>query len=158
MLKGGDVAPLFCLPDENRNQVCLGDFKGRWVVLYFYPKDNTSGCTMEALDFTTYSEKFRSLNAEIIGISKDSCESHSTFKIKYGLKVILLSDKDMHVMKVYGAYGKKKMYGKEVEGTIRSTFIIDPQGIIRKTWYGVKVKGHVEEVLNSLKELVSKGE
>uniref|UniRef100_A0A7V3ZXF9 thioredoxin-dependent peroxiredoxin n=2 Tax=candidate division WOR-3 bacterium TaxID=2052148 RepID=A0A7V3ZXF9_UNCW3 len=154
MLKEGDFVQDFCLPDEEGKEVCLSSLKGKWIVLYFYPKDNTSGCTKEAIGFTEKIEDFKKLNAEVIGISKDSVKSHQSFKNKYGLKVKLLSDESAEILKRFGAWGKKKMYGKEVEGTIRSTFLIDPKGRIQKIWRNVKVDGHVDEVLMVLKEMV----
>jgi peroxiredoxin Q/BCP len=157
MLKEGDLAPDFCLPDEEGNEVCLSSLKGKWVILYFYPKDNTSGCTKEAISFTERIEDFKRLNAEVLGLSKDSVKSHLSFKNKHGLKVKLLSDESAEVLKKYGAWGKKKMYGREVEGTIRTTFLIDPNGRIRKIWRNVKVEGHVDQVFEALKELIKEG-
>jgi peroxiredoxin Q/BCP len=157
MLKEGDLAPDFCLPDEEGKEVCLSSLKGKWVILYFYPKDNTPGCTKEAISFTERIEDFKRLNAEVLGLSKDSVKSHLSFKNKHGLKVKLLSDESAEVLKKYGAWGKKKMYGREVEGTIRTTFIIDPNGRIRKIWRNVKVDGHVDQVFEALKELIKEG-
>ena len=157
MLKEGDFAPDFCLPDEEGKEVCLSSLKGKWVILYFYPKDNTSGCTKEAISFTERIEDFKRLNAEVLGLSKDSVKSHLSFKIKHGLKVKLLSDESAEVLKKYGTWGKKKMYGREVEGTIRTTFLIDPNGRIRKIWRNVKVDGHVDQVFEALKELIKEG-
>ncbi|MEO0239082.1 MAG: thioredoxin-dependent thiol peroxidase [candidate division WOR-3 bacterium] len=157
MLKEGDLAPDFCLPDEEGKEVCLSSLKGKWVILYFYPKDNTSGCTKEAISFTERIEDFKRLNAEVLGLSKDSVKSHLSFKNKHGLKVKLLSDESAEVLKKYGAWGKKKMYGREVEGTIRTTFLIDPNGRIRKIWCNVKVEGHVDQVFEALKELIKEG-
>ncbi len=154
-LKVGDKAPDFCLPDKDGNEVCLKDFRGKWVVLYFYPKDNTSGCTKEAIGFTEQLDEFKKLNAEVVGISKDSIKSHQNFAQKHGLKIILLSDPEHRVIEQYGAWKLKKRYGREYYGTQRSTFLIDPDGIIRHIWPNVKVKGHVEDVLNRLKELVT---
>ncbi len=164
MLEIGQKAPEFCLPDTNGQEVCLKDFNGKWVVLYFYPKDNTSGCTKEAIDFTELKNEFEKLGAQIIGISKDSQQSHQKFVQKYNLGITLLSDTEKQVHRAYGAWGLKKQYGKETEGTIRSTFIIDPQGNIVHTWYNVKVRQkrksgevkHAEIVLNKLKELMGK--
>ncbi len=157
MLKEGDLAPDFCLPDEEGKEVCLSSLKGKWVILYFYPKDNTSGCTKEAISFTERIEGFKRLNAEVLGLSKDSVKSHLSFKNKHGLKVKLLSDESAEVLKKYGAWGKKKMYGREVEGTIRTTFLIDPNGRIRKIWRNVKVDGHVDQVFEALKKLIKEG-
>ena len=123
------------------------------MVLYFYPKDNTSGCTREAVDFTIRLEDFKNLDAVVLGVSPDSVESHKKFRMKHGLKVILLSDPEHKVIETYGAWGKKKRYGKEYYGVIRSTFLIDPNGIVRKVWRNVRVAGHVDEVFETLKSL-----
>jgi len=147
-------APDFCLPDENGKIICLDDYRGKWVVLYFYPKDNTSGCTKEAKDFTQHIEDFKKLNAVVIGISPDSVKSHKKFKEKHDLKVILLSDESKEVLKKYGVWQLKKMYGREYYGVIRSTFLIDPDGNIVHEWRRVKVKEHVENVIEKLKEMV----
>jgi len=147
-------APQFCLPDENGDEICLKDFRGKWVVLYFYPRDNTTGCTKEARDFSEYIEEFEKLNAVVIGISPDSIESHKKFKEKHGLKVILLSDEGKDVLKKYGVWKLKKMYGRSYYGVVRSTFLIDPDGNIAYEWKRVKVKGHVEDVLKKLKEVI----
>jgi len=157
LLEVGDEAPDFCLPNSNEEQICLSEFRGKWVVLYFYPRDNTSGCTREALDFTTHIKEFIDNGAVVIGVSPDSPRSHQRFILKHNLKVELLSDTEKAVLKKYGAWGKKKRYGKEVEGVIRTTYLIDDKGIIRHIWRNVKVKGHVEEVLEKLKELKKSG-
>lgn len=149
-------APNFTLLDQNGKEISLSNFQGKWIVLYFYPKDMTSGCTKEAVAFSEKVEEFRKRNAEVIGISKDSIESHKKFSEKYNLKITLLSDPEAKIIKEYGAWGKKKMYGKETEGTIRSTFIISPSGEIVYYWQNVKVDGHVEEVLKKLDELINK--
>ena len=163
-LEVGQQAPLFCLPNQENEQVCLENFKGKWVVVYFYPKDNTSGCTKEAIDFTERKKDFEQLGVEIIGISKDSIESHQKFIKKHNLGIILLSDTTKEVHKAYGAWGEKKMYGKVSEGTIRSTFVIDPEGKIAAAWYNVKVHQkrksgivkHVDVVYDKVKELMGK--
>ena len=147
-------APDFCLPDENGKEICLHDFKEKWIVLYFYPKDNTTGCTKEAKDFTEYIEEFEKLNAVVIGISPDSMQSHKKFREKHGLKVLLLSDENKEVLKKYGVWQLKKMYGREYYGVVRSTFLINGEGNIVHEWRRVKVKGHVEEVLKKLKEAI----
>lgn len=148
-------APDFCLNgiDENGNEkeFCLKDFKGKKIVLYFYPKDDTPGCTKEACGFQENLNAIKSLGVEVIGISPDSINSHKKFKEKYNLNFILLSDPDKKVAESYGAYGEKKMYGKTTMGIIRSTFIIDKDGNIEKSWKNVKVEGHVMAVLNYLK-------
>ena len=160
-LEPGQKAPEFCLPETNGKQVCLNDYKGKWVVVYFYPKDNTSGCTKEAIDFTELKPEFDKLGVEILGISKDTVESHGKFVQKHNLGIKLLSDVDKEVHKAYGAWGIKKQYGKETEGTIRSTFLIDPEGNIAYAWNNVKVHQkrkdgvvkHVEKVLEKVKEV-----
>ncbi|MGB9788264.1 MAG: thioredoxin-dependent thiol peroxidase [Dictyoglomus turgidum] len=148
-------APDFTLPDQNGKEVSLSDYKGKWVVLYFYPKDMTPGCTKEAVSFSEKIDEFKKRNSVVIGISKDTVESHKKFAEKYNLEIILLSDKDAKVIKEYGAWGKKRMYGKETEGTLRNTFIISPEGEILHEWKNVKLDGHVEEVLKKLDELIS---
>ena len=151
-LKEGHKAPEFCLNDKDGKNVCLKDYNGKWVVLYFYPKDNTSGCTKEAIEFSEEINFFRENSAEVIGISPDSEKSHTNFINKHDLKVTLLSDPDKEVLKDYGVWNLKKMYGREYYGVVRSTFLINPDGNIEKVWYKVKVKGHVEDVACSLKE------
>lgn len=146
-------APDFCLPGTSGKEICLKDFKGKWVVLYFYPRDNTSGCTREALDFTSLLKEFENSGAVVIGVSPDSIKSHQRFISKHALKITLLSDIEKKVIKMYGAWGKKKRYGKEVEGVIRSTVLIDDKGIIRFIWRNVRVQGHAEDVLRKLREL-----
>ena len=152
-IKIGDKAFDFQLPDQNDNVRSLDEFKGKWVVLYFYPKDNTSGCTREAIDFTNAREEFEKLNAVIIGVSPDSTKSHRKFQSKHNLNITLLSDPEHKIIEKYGAWVLKKMYGREYYGVQRSTFLIDPDGKIAYMWRKVKVKGHVEAVLNKLKEL-----
>ncbi len=155
-LEVGEKAPQFCLPNQDGEEVCLKDYKGRWVILYFYPKDNTSGCTREAKDFTEHLSDFKELGAVVFGVSPDSLESHRKFREKHSLKVTLLSDPEHKVLEAYGAWGLKKRYGKEYYGVIRSTFIIDPKGEIAYRWYNVRVNGHVEKVKEKLKELINK--
>lgn len=150
----GKPAPDFCLTDETGREHCLKDYRGKWVVLYFYPRDNTSGCTKEAIGFTEMKDSFENLGAIIIGISKDSPKSHARFREKHNLQILLLSDEKHEVIEQYGAWGKKKLYGKEHWGTIRSTFLIDPEGIIVREWKKVKVSGHPEEVLKELKKQI----
>ena len=149
-------APEFCLPNQDETEICLRDLAGKWVVLYFYPKDNTPGCTTEACDFTDNLEEFEELDAVILGVSPDSPKKHRNFIEKKNLKITLLSDENKEVLKKYGAWGLKKMYGREYEGVIRSTFIISPDGEIVAQWKNVKVKGHVEKVKEKLKELQGK--
>jgi len=152
-LKENDIAPDFCLKNQDEEEVCLKDFKGNNVVLYFYPKDNTPGCSLEAMTFTKYKDDFEKNNATIIGISKDSCESHRKFIKNKNLNITLISDTDKKIQEIYGVWRLKKFMGKEFMGTVRSTFLIDSKGIIRKIWDKVKVKGHVEEVLEEVKNL-----
>ncbi len=142
----GDKAPDFCLKDSDGNDVCLKDFKGKNIVIYFYPKDNTPGCTQEAKDFTLLKSKFDEKNTVVIGVSPDSPKTHTNFISKHGLDLILLSDPEHIVLNLYGVWQKKKMCGKECEGVVRSTILIDTKGIIKEIWTNVKVKGHVEAV------------
>ena len=153
-LEAGSKAPKFDLESDSGEHLTLGDFADRWLVLYFYPKDNTPGCTREAQDFTGAATlaKLKKLGAAVMGVSKDSIKSHCSFRDKYALKFPLLSDPDLAVHKAYGAFGEKTMYGKKVEGVIRSTFLIGPDGKIARVWRGVKVDGHVAKVLEALQE------
>jgi len=151
-IKEGQKAPDFCLNDKDGNNVCLKDFRGKWVVLYFYPKDNTPGCTKESIGFSEELEKIKELNAEVLGISPDSEKSHTKFADKHNLKVTLLSDPEKEVLKSYNVWQLKKMFGREVYGVVRSTFLINPEGLIEKAWNKVKVKGHVEDVVCSLED------
>lgn len=144
-------APEFTLLDANEQSVSLKDFKGKFVVLYFYPKDNTPGCTIEALDFTALKEEFAKHKAVVIGLSKDSCQSHAKFTEGKNLTIILLSDDDHKVQEQYGVWAPKKFMGKEFLGTVRSTFLISPKQIILHSWSPVKVKNHAKEVLETLK-------
>jgi len=153
VVEAGQKAPEFCLLDDNGNRVCLADFKGKWVVLYFYPKDSTPGCTREALDFSEKLSEFEKLNAVVIGISPDSIDSHRKFKEKKGLKVKLLSDEDRKTVKAYGVWQKKKNFGREYYGVVRTTYLIDAEGKVAFVWKKVKVKGHADAVLEKLKEL-----
>ena len=149
-------APEFCLPNQDETEICLRDLAGKWVVLYFYPKDNTPGCTTEACDFSNELEEFEELNAVILGVSPDSPKKHRNFIEKKNLKITLLSDENKEVLKDYGVWGLKKMYGREYEGVIRTTFIINPEGKIVAEWRNVRVKGHVEKVKEKLEELQGK--
>ena len=135
---------------------CLEDFRGRWLVLYFYPRDNTPGCTIEGKEFSSLKEEFESLGAVVVGVSPDSPESHKRFAEKNGIRILLLSDPDKSLMKKFGAYGVKKMYGRISEGVIRSTFIISPEGKIVKEFRNVKAKGHAAKVLEELKTIIKK--
>lgn len=149
-------APDFSLPNSEEKIISKADYQGSWLVLYFYPKDNTPGCTTEATDFSTLIDDFKSLNVKIVGVSKDSVKSHSNFIAKHNLKIELLSDPDLEAIKAYKVWGIKKNFGKEYEGLIRSTFLIDPQGKIAKSWTNVRAKGHVERVLKETKKIIIK--
>ena len=151
----GDKAPPFSLPTDGKGAVSLKDLLGKPVVLYFYPKDDTSGCTQEAIAFTQHLPKFRKLGASVIGVSKDSVESHDKFKTKHKLGIVLASDPDGTVVQSYGCWVEKSMYGRKYMGIDRATFLIDPKGRISRIWRKVKVPGHTEEVLDALKALAS---
>ena len=153
----GEKAPEFCLPNQDSEEVCLRDLAGSWVVLYFYPKDNTPGCTTEALDFTAHLGEFEALGATVLGVSPDSVKKHQNFIAKKELNVTLLADEEKEVCQSYGVWLLKKNYGREYMGVVRSTFLIDPDGIIRAKWEKVRVKGHVEAVLEKLRELQGAG-
>lgn len=148
-----EEAPLFSLPNQDNAEISLLNFRGSYVVLYFYPKDKTPGCTTEACDFRDSMESLNALGAVVLGVSPDSTKSHQSFIGKESLNFTLLSDTNKEVLKMYGAFGVKKLYGKEYEGVIRSTFLIDPQGKIAHIWKNVKVKGHIEEVREKLEAL-----
>jgi peroxiredoxin Q/BCP len=146
----GDVAPDFELEDQNGAKIRLSDFKGRKVVLYFYPKDDTPGCTKEACSFRDNIQRISERNAVVLGVSADSVQSHKKFAQKYGLNFHILSDPEKKAITQYNVYVKKKMYGREYWGVERSTFIIDEQGKIKKAFRGVSVDGHVDQVLQEL--------
>lgn len=150
MLKEGDKAPDFSLPDSAGNKISLKQFKGKKVILYFYPKDNTSGCTKEACDFNEYLPDIESKNAIVIGVSPDSVDSHKKFAEKYNLRFYLLSDESKEVLQKYGVWKEKSMYGKKYFGVERTTFIIDENGKIEKIYPKVKVPGHVKQVLQEI--------
>ncbi|MCW8811143.1 MAG: thioredoxin-dependent thiol peroxidase [Ignavibacteriaceae bacterium] len=152
-LKVGDKAPSFKLKNQDGETISLSDLKGKPVVLYFYPKDDTSGCTKEACNFRDEFPKFGKMKAEIIGISADSVESHKKFAQKYKLPFNLLSDEKKEVIKKYGVWQEKSMYGKKYMGIVRTTFIIDSSGKIRKIFPKVKVDNHNKEVMEALKEM-----
>ncbi|WP_257310064.1 peroxiredoxin [Geothrix fuzhouensis] len=149
----GQPLPAFSLQDDQGTTVTAADLKGHWTVLYAYPKDSTPGCTTEACDFRDNLARVQSLGAQVYGLSRDSLKSHQNFIAKQSLPFRLLSDPDRTLLEPLGAFGKKMMYGKEVEGIIRSTFLIDPKGVIRHVWPKVSVKGHVQDVLDTLKKL-----
>jgi len=150
MLEEGKKAPAFTLQSSDGEKVALGDFKGQKVILYFYPKDDTPGCTREAEGFRTALPKIKKKNAVVLGVSRDSVESHCKFIDKYRLNFPLLSDPDGKVLRAYGAWGEKNMYGKKTEGVIRTTVIIDGDGKVEKVFPRVKVDGHVDKVLAAL--------
>jgi peroxiredoxin Q/BCP len=149
----GKKAPAFNLKNQDDEAIRLADLAGRWVVLYFYPKDDTPGCTTEACDFSSGLKAFEKLDAVILGCSADSAESHRRFIAKHKLKIDLLSDPKHEVMNKYGAWGKKNLYGKITEGVIRSTVVIDPRGRIAHHWAKVKAVGHADAVKQKLAEL-----
>ena len=149
----GQPLPTFSLQDDQGATVTAKDFKGHWTVLYAYPKDSTPGCTTEACDFRDNLARVQPLGAQVYGISRDSLKSHQGFIAKQSLSFRLLSDPECTLLKPLGAFGKKIMYGKEVEGIIRSTFLVDPKGIIRHIWPKVSVKGHVGAVIEALADL-----
>lgn len=153
MLTEGQAAPDFTLQDDEGKEVKLSDFKGKNVILYFYPKDNTPGCTTEACNFRDDFPKFNNIDAVILGLSKDSVNSHKKFKEKYNLPFQLLSDPEGEVISKYGAWKEKTMFGKTSMGIERSTFVIDKEGVLRKVFRKVKVDGHNQEVLETVKAL-----
>ena len=146
-LEAGNKAPAFTLTDADGNKVSLSGFAGRKVVVYFYPRDDTPGCTKEACQFNDALSQFEGLGIPVIGISPDKPTSHVKFRDKYGLQFPLLSDPDHTVMEKYGAWGEKTMYGKATVGVIRSTFLVDEKGRIARAWYHVKADGHAAKVL-----------
>ncbi len=152
-LEIGDKAPDFTLPTDGNGKVSLKSLRGKNVILYFYPKDDTSGCTAEACGFRDALPDFSKTGATVIGVSKDSVASHDKFKKKYQLPFILASDEDTEVAKRYDVWVQKSMYGRKYMGMDRSTFLIDGKGVIRGLWRKVKVPGHVAEVLAAVKEL-----
>ena len=150
----GDIFPDFRLPDENGDIMDSKLLSNIRYIIYFYPKDNTSGCTTEAKDFSEIADSLMIRNVPIFGVSRDSAQSHRNFIEKQGLKIKLLTDKDHELMEKVGAWGMKKMYGKDVEGVIRSTFIVGKDGTVEAAWHAVKVKGHVEVVNDKVKSLL----
>ena len=150
----GEKFPDFILTDENDQVFDSKLLSGVRYIIYFYPKDNTSGCTTEAKDFSEIADKLMIRNVPIFGVSRDSAQSHRNFIEKQGLKIKLLTDKDHALMEKVGAWGMKKMYGKDVEGVIRSTFIVGKDGTVEAAWHAVKVKGHVETVYETVKSLL----
>ena len=154
-LNVGDKAPSFSLATDGGGRISLKDLTGKPIVLYFYPKDDTSGCTREAVAFTALLPKFSRLGVQVVGVSKDSVESHAKFKAKHDLSVVLASDPDGKVVQSYGCWVEKSLYGRKYMGIDRSTFLIDPKGKIARIWRKVKVPGHAEEVLAAAKAMAN---
>ena len=146
----------FKLQSTSGKSYSIKDFLGKFIVLYFYPKNDTPGCTLEANDFNKLLPKFKKLDCEIYGVSKDNLKSHSKFKDKNKIKFDLLADEELKVLKKYKVWGKKKFMGREFMGTIRSTFLIDKKGQVLKTWKNIKVKDHAKEVLKTLQNITDK--
>ena len=155
MIEIGRPAPDFSLKNQADQDVHLSDLGGQWVVLYFYPRDNTPGCTVEACEFTAGVEEFAALDAVVLGCSPDTTRKHRNFIEKFDLKISLLSDPDHEVMEKYGAWGEKKMYGRTMMGVKRSTVIIDPSGMVAHHWRSVRAKGHARKVQEKLEALRS---
>lgn len=152
MLKKGDKAPDFSLKNHRGESVSLNNFKGKWCVLYFYPKDNTPGCTKQAIDFSDMIEQFHAQGAEVVGVNADTVASHEGFCRRFNLKLNLLSNPDKTVLKAYKVWGEKNFMGKVYEGLTRSTFIINPQGLIEEAMYNVKALGHGKRALLALQK------
>jgi peroxiredoxin Q/BCP len=152
-LQAGDKAPEFTLPDQNGTVHTLGEYKGSWVLLYFYPKDDTAGCTKEACALRDDFPDFGALKAHVLGASTDSVQSHKKFAEKYNLPFTLLSDEHKELVTAYGVWGKKQMMGREYMGTMRTSFLINPEGVIAKVYEGVKPDIHAQEVLKDLKQI-----
>jgi peroxiredoxin Q/BCP len=150
MLEIGDKVPSFCLSNQDEEEICFRDIKGRWIVLYFYPKDNTPGCTTQACDFTKAIPNFRDMGAIVLGVSPDSPKKHRNFIEKKELDITLLCDEDKSLCKDFGVWQLKKSSGREYMGVVRSTFLISPNGAVAFKWDKVKVKGHVEAVKEKL--------
>jgi peroxiredoxin Q/BCP len=153
MLDTGDRVPDLPLALSSGKSASLADYRGKWLVLYFYPKDSTPACTTEGQDFNALLTKFRRAGAEVLGVSKDSLKSHQNFCTKQGFKFDLVSDADEAVCNAFGVIQPKKLYGREHIGIVRNTFLIDPEGVIRQSWQPVKVPGHAQAVLDALKAL-----
>lgn len=152
-LSVGDKAPAFSAPDDSGQTISNGDYKGKPFVLYFYPKDDTPGCTTEACTFTENIAAFNKVGVAVLGVSRDSVAKHKKFKEKYGLKFPLLADEDGSICEAYGTWGEKSMYGRKYMGIDRATFVINSQGVIAALWTKVKVPGHIEDVLKTVKAL-----
>lgn len=153
MLQKGDLAPGFTVADADMESFSLSDYRGKIVVLYFYPKDDTPGCTIEAIDFSDMEDEFSRRNSVVIGVSRDDCLSHAAFRDKHGLSVKLAADTEGEVCDLYGVWQEKEKDGVKRMGIVRSTFIIDRDGVIRHAMYNVNAKGHAAEVLGLLKEM-----
>ena len=154
-MKTGEFAPNFTAIDRESNNISLQHFNNQWLVLYFYPKDNTPGCTTQASEFTDKLPQFQALNTQVVGISPDSISSHGKFIDKHNLKIILLSDPEHQIAEDYGVWQLKKFMGKEYMGIVRSTFLLDPTGKITQIWSNVRVKTHVDAVLDAVKHLTA---
>jgi peroxiredoxin Q/BCP len=152
-LQPGDKAPSFKLATDGAGEVSLSGLKGQAFVLYFYPKDDTSGCTKEAIDFSAISKRFRAINVAVMGVSKDSVASHDKFKLKHKLNLTLASDPETKAAQAYGVWVEKNMYGKKCMGLERTTFLVDSRGKIRRIWRKVRIPGHAETVLAAAKLL-----
>lgn len=150
----GQKAPDFTSETDGAGTITLSELQGKWVILYFYPKDNTSGCTKQACSFRDNMAILSQKNVEVIGVSKDTAKSHDNFKNKFELNFVLVSDPETKIIQQYDSWKEKKMYGKSYMGTQRNTFIIDDKGVIRHIFTDVKVAGHVEEVMQKLEELM----
>ncbi|OGZ44082.1 MAG: hypothetical protein A3J55_00790 [Candidatus Ryanbacteria bacterium RIFCSPHIGHO2_02_FULL_45_17b] len=155
-MKLGDMAPAFTLPDQNEKIHTLSDYKGMWVLLYFYPKDDTPGCTKEACGVRDAFPQFKKMSAVVFGVSADSVAKHKKFAEKYTLPFVLLSDENKDIIKKYGVWAKKKFMGREYMGILRTSFLIDPKGKIAKIYEKVKPEQHAEEVLQDLQVLIKK--
>lgn len=153
MPQPGSPAPDFTLPDADMEMIKLSKLKGKTVVLYFYPKDDTPGCTVQAIEFSDLEEEYARAGAIVLGVSRDDCMSHAGFRDKHGLAIDLLSDEDGKVCQKYGVWQEKEKDGIKKMGIVRSTFVIDREGILRHMQYGVSPKGHASEILNLIKEL-----
>ena len=149
-LEPGDRAAEFALPDQDGTTVTLSDFRGRRVIVYFYPADDTPGCTKEACQFDATLDELAAAGAEVVGISPDGADSHRRFRTKYGLRLRLLTDADHAVMEAYGAWGEKTLYGRKSVGVIRSTFLVSPEGAVEQAWHHVRADGHAAKVLAAL--------
>jgi len=153
MLQIGDLAPDFSMPDADMEMFKLSRLRGKTVVLYFYPKDDTPGCTVEAIEFSDLEEEFGKLNTVVIGVSRDDCITHGSFRDKHGLSIKLIADEDGKVCNKFGVWQEKEKDGERKMGILRSTFIIDPEGKIRYCQYGVLARGHAQEILNLVKSI-----